>query len=257
MDPLQPNPGSIRTPASRPDGRAFRWRLHCWRGPAPRAASADAPDDTAALFKTTCAICHEVPETKAPPTDTLRRLPASQHPDGDGVRQDAAAGGRAEAGAASAPRQVAGGRGRRQARRVDRREGLPERDAGAGDRARELGPRPQQHAPGRRRRASIAGTCGQLELLWSIALPAVTTMRSQPVVAGDTVFLGSKGAHLLALDRHSGCVRWSFKTDAPVHSALTLDTTPDGVEHAVLRRRNGHGVCRGRHQAARCAGASA
>ncbi len=69
----------------------------------------------------------------------------------------------------------------------------------------------------------------QLELLWSIALPAVTTMRSQPVVAGDTVFLGSKGAHLLALDRHSGCVRWSFKTDAPVHSSLTLDRTPDGV----------------------------
>ena len=40
-------------------------------------ASADAPDDTAALFKTHCATCHEVPETKAPPTSTLRRLPAS------------------------------------------------------------------------------------------------------------------------------------------------------------------------------------
>ncbi len=32
----------------------------------------------AALYKATCAVCHEVPETKAPPTDTLRRLPASQ-----------------------------------------------------------------------------------------------------------------------------------------------------------------------------------
>jgi polyvinyl alcohol dehydrogenase (cytochrome) len=54
-------------------------------------------------------------------------------------------------------------------------------------------------------------------------------MRSQPVVAGDTVFLGSKGAHLLALDRGTGCVRWSLATEAPVHSALTLDATPDGV----------------------------
>ena len=41
------------------------------------SASAAAPDDMAALYKTTCAICHEVPETKAPPTDTLRRLPAA------------------------------------------------------------------------------------------------------------------------------------------------------------------------------------
>ena len=47
-----------------------------WPGTA--LASADAPDDTAALFKTTCAICHEVPETKAPPTATLRQLPAAQ-----------------------------------------------------------------------------------------------------------------------------------------------------------------------------------
>ena len=45
--------------------------------PGTLQASADAPDDTAALFKTHCAICHEVPETKAPPTDTLRRLPAA------------------------------------------------------------------------------------------------------------------------------------------------------------------------------------
>ena len=40
-------------------------------------ASASAPEDMAALYKATCAICHEVPETKAPPTDTLRRLPAA------------------------------------------------------------------------------------------------------------------------------------------------------------------------------------
>jgi polyvinyl alcohol dehydrogenase (cytochrome) len=70
---------------------------------------------------------------------------------------------------------------------------------------------------------------GALELLWSVALPGVTTMRSQPVVAGDTVFLGSKGGHLLALDRHSGCVRWAFPTDGPIHSAITLDRTPDGI----------------------------
>jgi mono/diheme cytochrome c family protein len=40
--------------------------------------SAEAPEDTAALFKASCAICHEVPETKAPPTATLRQLPAAK-----------------------------------------------------------------------------------------------------------------------------------------------------------------------------------
>ena len=38
-------------------------------------ASAEVPEDTAALFQTTCAICHDHPETKAPPVDSLRKMP--------------------------------------------------------------------------------------------------------------------------------------------------------------------------------------
>jgi polyvinyl alcohol dehydrogenase (cytochrome) len=200
--------------------------LLAWSGTA--AASADAPDDTAALFKTTCAICHEVPETKAPPTATLRQLPAAQilmamefgkmQPQAAGLKQEQRvrlakwlaaeedakrdAWIIAKACPAETPVPVTGrenwGLGRDNARHVDDTR-LDRRNV------------------------------GKLELRWSIALPAVTAMRSQPVVAGETVFLGSKGAHLLALDRRSGCVRWSFKTDAPVHSSLTLDQTPDGV----------------------------
>jgi len=200
--------------------------LLAWSGTA--AASADAPDDTAALFKTTCAICHEVPETKAPPTATLRQLPAAQilmamefgkmQPQAAGLQQEQRvrlakwlaaeedakrdAWIAAKACPAETPVPATGrenwGLGRDNARHVD---------------------------DTRLNRSNV----GKLELQWSIALPAVTAMRSQPVVAGETVFLGSKGAHLLALDRRSGCVRWSFKTDAPVHSSLTLDQTPDSV----------------------------
>jgi polyvinyl alcohol dehydrogenase (cytochrome) len=182
----------------------------------------------AALYKATCAVCHEVPATKAPPTDTLRRLPASQilmamelgkmQPQAAALKQEqrvklakwlaAEEDGKrdawiaANACARATPAPVSGrenwGFGRSNTRhvedtRIDRRN------------------------------------VEQLTLQWSIALPAVTSMRSQPVVAGDTVFLGSKGGHLLALDRRSGCVRWAYQTDAPVHSALTLDRTPDGV----------------------------
>jgi polyvinyl alcohol dehydrogenase (cytochrome) len=197
-------------------------------GPDRGHASATAPDDTAQLYKNTCAICHEVPETKAPPVETLRRLPASQilmamelgkmQPQAAVLTQEqrvrlakwlaAAEDGKRDAWIATracareTPVPVTGGEnwglGRSNARHAD----------GAGIRREDV---------------------DRLELLWSVALPAVTTMRSQPVVAGDTVFLGSKGAHLLALDRDSGCVRWAFPTDAPVHSALTLGRTPDGV----------------------------
>ena len=200
--------------------------LLAWSGTA--RASAAAPDDMAALYKTACAICHEVPETKAPPTDTLRRLPAAQ------ILMAMELGKMQPQAAALRPEQ-----------RVSLSKWLAaeedaKRDAWIAARAcsRET-PVPvtgrQNWGLGRsnlREAAGVAidrGNVDQLELQWSIALPAVNTMRSQPVVAGDTVFLGSKGTHLLALDRGGGCVRWSFAAEAPIHSALTLDKTSDGV----------------------------
>jgi len=192
------------------------------------AASAEAPEDMAAIYKATCAICHEVPETKAPPTDTLRRLPASQilMAMEFGKMQPQAAGLAHEQRVKLAKWLAAEEDGRRDAWIAAR--------ACAGETPVPVSGR-ENWGLGRDNRRQIEharidrGNVGRLALQWSIALPAVTTMRSQPVVAGDTVFLGSKGGHLLALDRRSGCVRWSFKTDAPVHSALTLDRTPDGV----------------------------
>ena len=191
-------------------------------------ASGAIPEDAAALFKVHCAICHEVPETKAPPTDTLRRLPASQILQAMefGKMQPQAAVLKQEQRILIAHWLAAAEDAKRDAWIAER--------ACAGDVSVQPTGR-ENWGLGRQNRRGAAGAAidgrdvDRLELLWSIALPAVTTMRSQPVVAGDTVFVGSKGAHLFALDRRSGCVRWSFKTDGPVHSALTLDTTPDGV----------------------------
>jgi polyvinyl alcohol dehydrogenase (cytochrome) len=201
--------------------------LLAWLGAAH--ASAVAPDDMEALYRTTCAICHELPETKAPPTDTLRRLPASQvlmamefgkmQPQASVLKQ--------EQRVRLAKWLAAEEDGRRDAwitaNACARETPVPV----TGQENWGLGRGNLRQATGV---AIDRGNVDRLELLWSVALPAVTSMRSQPVVAGDTVFLGSKGAHLLALDRASGCVRWSFATDAPIHSALTLDQTPDGVQ---------------------------
>jgi polyvinyl alcohol dehydrogenase (cytochrome) len=45
-----------------------------------------------------------------------------------------------------------------------------------------------------------------LELAWSFAFPKVTDMRSQPVIIGDTMYVGDKAKKLYAIDRKSGCV---------------------------------------------------
>ncbi len=191
-------------------------------------ASGAAPDDAAELFKVHCAICHEVPETKAPPTDTLRRLPASQ------ILQAMEFGKMQPQAAALKPEQRVRIAHWLAAEEDARRDEWIAKNSCAGEVSVQPTGR-ENWGLGRRnwREAVDAGinahNVGRLELQWSIALPAVTTMRSQPVVAGDTVFVGSKGAHVFALDRSSGCVRWYLKTDGPVHSALTLDTTPDGV----------------------------
>jgi polyvinyl alcohol dehydrogenase (cytochrome) len=217
--------------------RRTAWHNDVWRvaaialllgRPALAAASADVPEDMAAVYKATCAICHEVPETKAPPTDTLRRLPASQilMAMEFGKMQPQAAGLKQEQRVKLAKWLAAEEDGKRDA--------WISANACAGETPVPVSGR-ENWGLGRENTRHLEdvridrGNVGRLTLQWSIALPAVNTMRSQPVVAGETVFLGSKGGHLLALDRRSGCVRWSFKTDAPVHSALTLDRTPDGV----------------------------
>ncbi|MFQ5982820.1 MAG: PQQ-binding-like beta-propeller repeat protein, partial [Woeseiaceae bacterium] len=63
----------------------------------------------------------------------------------------------------------------------------------------------------------------QLRLKWAFAYPNATRARAQPVVAGNTVFMGSQDGTIYALDVTSGCVRWTFEADAEVRSAVTIE----------------------------------
>lgn len=63
----------------------------------------------------------------------------------------------------------------------------------------------------------------RLELKWAFAYPGATRARSQPVVAGNTVYVGSQDGTVYALDIDSGCARWSFKADAEVRSGITVE----------------------------------
>ena len=67
-----------------------------------------------------------------------------------------------------------------------------------------------------------------LELIWSLAIPGATEMRSQPVAADGTLFVGTSNGNVFAIDQDSGCIRWRFSADSSVRSSLNLETASDG-----------------------------
>lgn len=62
-----------------------------------------------------------------------------------------------------------------------------------------------------------------LEVAWVVAFPQTATMRSQPVIIGDTVFIAATDSgHVYALDTQTGCVKWSYTSDLTLRSSLTF-----------------------------------
>jgi len=80
----------------------------------------------------------------------------------------------------------------------------------------------QRHIP-----AEVAGLAAsdlpKLKLKWAFAFPDAQRMRSQPTVAMGAVFIGSQDGTVYALDKESGCVRWTFRASAEVRSPVTLE----------------------------------
>ena len=78
---------------------------------------------------------------------------------------------------------------------------------------------------------SIAGMTASdlpdLELAWAMGFPGASEMRSQPVITKDTLFLGvSASSSVYAFDLKSGCLKWTYRGNAPVRSALSLAHLP-------------------------------
>lgn len=69
---------------------------------------------------------------------------------------------------------------------------------------------------------------GTLELAWSFAFPKVTDMRSQPVIIGDTMYVGDKAKKLYALDRRTGCILRQADFLTGVRSSITLARLNNG-----------------------------
>jgi polyvinyl alcohol dehydrogenase (cytochrome) len=191
-------------------------------------ADSEPAGDPAALFKTHCAGCHENADTKAPPTANLRKMPVQR------ISQTMEMGIMQPMAAALTPEQ------RRQVAQWLAAEEDAKRNqwlqARACPRETPVAVTGQENwgfgssnARNPRNVRLDRTNIGRLEVLWSLALPEVTSMRSLPVAAGDTLFLGGQDGRLLALDRATGCVRWHLAVGGPVRTALTLERTPDGI----------------------------
>lgn len=66
----------------------------------------------------------------------------------------------------------------------------------------------------------------RLALKWAFKLDGNLSPHSQPVVTSDTVFIGSQGGTLYALDRETGCVRWSYEADNEARTAIIHGVLP-------------------------------
>lgn len=194
----------------------------------------------ARLFAQRCAACHEGSNAKAPHRDMLQLLSPQaimRALDGGSMVQQAqglSTGERADiaeflanrrptsaAAAASLPACQAA------ARRFDFDEPPP--FAGWG-----LQPGNGHYVP-----PAVAGidrgNVGSLKLEWAVRFPDATRVRSQPMPAGGALYVGSNDGTVYALDRATGCVRWSFRAAAEVRTGLVVEPWLAGDTNARPR----------------------
>ncbi len=64
---------------------------------------------------------------------------------------------------------------------------------------------------------------GNLEVAWTLAFPGTTTLRSQGVVVGSTLFYAAgQAGRLYALDSATGCAKWIAQTPSEIRTGLSF-----------------------------------
>ena len=62
----------------------------------------------------------------------------------------------------------------------------------------------------------------KLKLKWAFGFPAAEIMWGQPTVADGKVFIGNDTGAVYSIDAATGCVHWSFQSDAGVRNAIDI-----------------------------------
>ena len=79
-----------------------------------------------------------------------------------------------------------------------------------------------------------AENVSKLKLKWAFAFPEATRARSQPTIAGNTLFTSSPTGLVYALDIATGCIRWTFQADSEIRSAIVIGTDKNGLANTLF-----------------------
>jgi polyvinyl alcohol dehydrogenase (cytochrome) len=80
----------------------------------------------------------------------------------------------------------------------------------------------QQRFQDARNAGLAAADVPRLKLKWAFAFPGVTKVASQPAIVNGRLFVGSTGRKVYSLNASSGCTYWSFDTEFPVRTAISI-----------------------------------
>ena len=75
-----------------------------------------------------------------------------------------------------------------------------------------------------------ASDAGRLELKWAFGFPGDVTAFAAPTILKGTMFVGSAGGPVQALDGKTGCLYWTYQATGPVRTAMTV--VPQGANSA-------------------------
>lgn len=73
---------------------------------------------------------------------------------------------------------------------------------------------------------------GTLKLKWALAFPDAIRARSHPMLAGGAIYAGSHNGTVFALDRETGCARWTFTAATEVRTGIVVSPWEAGDEAA-------------------------
>ena len=62
----------------------------------------------------------------------------------------------------------------------------------------------------------------RLKLKWAFGFPNAIAAFAQPAAAGGRIFVGSAGRRVYSLNASTGCIIWSYESEAPVRTATSL-----------------------------------
>ena len=186
---------------------------------AANGVAEEAPaKDPAQNYKQWCAVCHDAPpDAKTPSIDAIRRMSPTR------IRHALVRGAMREyVGFMDLPEVLAlAAHLASDQATLMAEDALCPSAAATGGRLHRWGFTTNNHR-WQQSTAIRASNVGQLQLQWAFAAPNVSTMRSQPAVSDDTVFLPTMEGDLFALNRRTGCVRWRYRSETPLRTAATL-----------------------------------